>query len=797
MAEPKADRPAEVETLGLEPLGAPTVEERPAGAGWGVRLAVVSRDRYAVEGEHARGGMGRILRARDRRLGRVVALKELRPDAAEGGPRFVREALVTARLQHPSIVPIYEAGLWPEGSPFYAMKLVEGRSLEALLRECPSLGARLALLPHLIAVAEAIAYAHREGVVHRDLKPANVLVGPFGETVVVDWGLAKDLRGPGSEEKADGRATAGSPGSTVVGSVMGTPRYMAPEQARGEPVDERADVWALGAILYYLLAGNPPWSGKSAAEAIAAAVAEPPPPVEAKEPDAPRDLLAIVRKAMAPVPADRYPSAQELAIDLRRFQTGQLVSVQHYSTLELLRRWVSRHRAVVAVASVLTLALAVSIVAGFVSTKRQARLAELQRDVARREAAKAERINDFVLGMLGSADPRVEGRAVTVAAVLDAAARRAETELAAEPEIQASVRRTLGTTYEGLGLYEPAERLLKSALETRRRVLGSDHEEVAGSLRDLATLESTKGDLAAAETLCREALAIFDRRGLSGSQEAVETWGELASVLEGLGRTDEAERLHRETLAKKRALVPPDELSIATSLNNLGVLLGQKGRWAEAAPLHREAVEIVRRHHGGDHPDVANALGSLASALAETGDVAGASAAFRETLALRTRLLGERHPDVAWTLYNYAFFLRDKGKPEESARLIRRVLALRGDTLPEGHPLVPGALQVLGLCLLDLGRPQEALAPLRESLALRRLALPSGHWLVASSESVLGDCLTRLGRYREADRLLRSAYRTLLASRGEEHARTKEACRRLEALDAARGGPAKAPRCLS
>jgi len=137
MAEPKADGPAEVETLGLEPLGAPTVEERPAGAGVGVRLGVVSRDHYAVEGEYARGGMGCILRAFDRRLGRVVALKELRKDAAMGGPRFVREALVTARLQHPSIVPIYEAGLWPEGSPFYAMKLVEGRSLEALLRECP------------------------------------------------------------------------------------------------------------------------------------------------------------------------------------------------------------------------------------------------------------------------------------------------------------------------------------------------------------------------------------------------------------------------------------------------------------------------------------------------------------------------------------------------------------------------------------------------------------------------------------------------------------------------------------
>ncbi|HEX9185743.1 MAG TPA: serine/threonine-protein kinase, partial [Vicinamibacteria bacterium] len=292
MAAPRSDRPAEAETLGLEPQSAPTVEKRPAVPGGAVRLPVVSREHYAVAGEHARGGMGRILRALDRRLGRVVAVKELREDAADGGPRFVREALVTARLQHPSIVPIYEAGLWPEGAPFYAMKLVEGRSLEALLRECPSLGARLALLPHLIAVAEAIAYAHREGVVHRDLKPANVLVGPFGETVVVDWGLAKDLRVAGADEAGDGGAAVVSSGATVVGSVMGTPQYMAPEQARGEPVDERADVWALGAILYYLLAGSPPWTGRSAAETIAAAGAEPPPPIETREPSAPRDLVA-------------------------------------------------------------------------------------------------------------------------------------------------------------------------------------------------------------------------------------------------------------------------------------------------------------------------------------------------------------------------------------------------------------------------------------------------------------------------------------------------------------------------
>ena len=259
----------------------PTVAAEPDGAhdADASRLPVVGREHYAVEGEFARGGMGRILSARDRRLGRTVALKELQAVASPDARRFVREALVTARLQHPAIVPIYEAGRWPDGVPFYAMKLVTGRSLDALIRAAEGgLAGRLALLPHLLAVAEAVAYAHGQHIVHRDLKPANVLVGAFGETVVVDWGLAKDLGAPATADD-DPAAVVGSGGGgddTVVGTVLGTPVYMAPEQARGQAVDERADVYALGAMLYYLLAGAPPRSGTTVREVLAAAASERP-----------------------------------------------------------------------------------------------------------------------------------------------------------------------------------------------------------------------------------------------------------------------------------------------------------------------------------------------------------------------------------------------------------------------------------------------------------------------------------------------------------------------------------------
>jgi serine/threonine protein kinase len=318
--------------------------------------------KYDVAGEHARGGIGRVLRAWDRRLNRLVAIKELLTARGDHAGRFVREVEITARLQHPSIVPVYEAGQWPDGKPFFTMKFVSGRSFKQLIDEAGTLDRRLALLPNLIAVADAIAYAHSQRVLHRDLKPSNVLVGDFGETVVVDWGLAKTLAETRASA-ADGEAPYRVPadGHTVAGAVMGTPSYMPPEQARGATVDARADVYALGAMLYHILAGAPPFSGESSAAILDKVIAGPPIPVEQREPGVPPDLAAIVRQAMARDPNDRYASAVALAEDLRRFQTGQLVGAHHYSRTLLMRRWVRQRRSSVAVAVVLLAVLAASL----------------------------------------------------------------------------------------------------------------------------------------------------------------------------------------------------------------------------------------------------------------------------------------------------------------------------------------------------------------------------------------------------------------------------------------------------
>src|SRR6185503_12860656 len=238
--------------------------------------------------------------------------------------RFVREALITARLEHPGIVPVHEAGRWPNGSPYYVMKLVEGRTLKELLAATESIAQRLALLSHVIAIADAVGYAHSEGVIHRDLKPSNVIVGEFGETIVIDWGLARDTKGEIPEPPAEVAVPArGSGVSTISGKVVGTPAYMAPEQARGELVDERADVYAIGAVLYEMLAGKAPHADATPQAVLDRVLAGPPAPLADVAPDAPLELADIVRKAMAREPGERYANGSALAEDLRRFQTGK------------------------------------------------------------------------------------------------------------------------------------------------------------------------------------------------------------------------------------------------------------------------------------------------------------------------------------------------------------------------------------------------------------------------------------------------------------------------------------------
>jgi eukaryotic-like serine/threonine-protein kinase len=324
----------------------PPVNELPTSRATHVRDPA----RYQVLGEHGRGGLGRVSRAHDGELGRDVAIKELISRTPTNEIRFLREALITARLEHPGIVPVHEAGRWPDGTPFYAMKLVSGRSLRALIAESNTVEKRIRLLHHVIAVADAIAYAHGRGVIHRDLKPANVIVGDFGETIVIDWGLAKDLTStdePPAVDTSSRSYPTPDNGLTAAGTVLGTPAYMAPEQERGEQVDRRADVFAIGAMLWELCALQkvPPTDARRRHRLLRRSGID-------------KDLATILDKALDPDPKHRYLDAGALAADLKAFESGARIAARSYSLPAMLAHWMRRHRTL-AVSTTLMLMLAI------------------------------------------------------------------------------------------------------------------------------------------------------------------------------------------------------------------------------------------------------------------------------------------------------------------------------------------------------------------------------------------------------------------------------------------------------
>ncbi len=369
---------------------APTVDEKRRGArvvdsrarGSDPQDAAPSQDgqRYTIGEEIARGGMGRVVEATDTVLGRAVALKEALASDAEALRRFKRETRITARLEHPSIVPVHDAGTSPDGSPFYVMRKVSGRPLEKLVVEADTLAKRLTLLPHIVAAAQAMAHAHRRGVVHRDLKPSNILVGDLGETIVIDWGLAKVMDETDEDDPhAPPPIDPGTSLRTRVGVVYGTPGFMPAEQLRSEPVDERSDVYALGATLYFVLARVAPHASPSQDEMMLAAAAGPPTPISELVPGVPPELATIVDKALAFDPHKRYPDAAALAEDLQRFLAGQLVASHRYSRRERFGRFLRKHRVPVTIAAIALFAITIGAVFAIARIVRERDRAEAAR----------------------------------------------------------------------------------------------------------------------------------------------------------------------------------------------------------------------------------------------------------------------------------------------------------------------------------------------------------------------------------------------------------------------------------
>jgi tetratricopeptide (TPR) repeat protein/tRNA A-37 threonylcarbamoyl transferase component Bud32 len=627
------------------------------------KLVAVDPEHYILTEEIARGGMGRILRARDRRLGRQIAIKENLVNTGDHARRFEREARITARLQHPSIVHIHEAGVWPTGEPFFAMELVAGRSFDDVISRATTLDHRLALIPNVLAVADAIAYAHHQGIIHRDLKPKNVLVGDFGETVVIDWGLAKDMSGRGHESD-DPFRTPALEGATEVGKVVGTPAYMPPEQARGHAIDQRTDVYALGAVLFHLLAGRPPITGRNTDEVLARIIAGPLPSLAEAQPDVPADLLAIVAKAMAFAPGDRYPSARELADDLRQFQTGQLVGAHRYSLGQLARRWLRRHRTAVAVAAAAAVVLVAISAVAIQRVVHAETVAQAERRTAEHDRADAEELMGFMLG-----DLRDKLRPLGKLDLLGMVASKATAYYDRRPIATDRDRRERAVALVNLGDVRLAQGQTAAALASYRTALAIS--EVLAAMapndealqRDLEVKHNrigevlvAQGDSAGALAECRADIAISARlavkdptnakwqRDLSISHE------KLGDVLDAQGKFAEALVEFRQSLAITQTLAvqapsPDVERDLGVGHERLGEVLARHDDLAAALTEHRAALAIREQLVANDPNnailvrDLAASHDAIGALLVDQDDAANALPQFRAALALDERLV--------------------------------------------------------------------------------------------------------------------------------------------------------------
>ena len=355
--------------LALSSDGLPS--SHPKASLW-ARLAGRSLDpaRFEVRGLLGRGGMGEVREVRDVDLERTLAMKvlpgeRLGADGSRQRHRFLEEAQVTGQLDHPGIVPIHELGVDPDGCPFFTMRRVQGKDLSEILSD-PSAEADWSTpraLQVLQRVAETVAFAHSKGIVHRDLKPANIMLGPYGEVYVMDWGLAKqvgvDQPGGGPASQVPGEVDS----PTLAGDILGTPSYMSPEQAGlldGE-LGPLSDVYSLGAMLYELLTGHAPYQDtpRNSRQVLAGLAMGPPLPLEELAPGVAAELAAICNKAMAREPKDRYPGAVELAADIRALLEGRVVTAHRTGALVELQKWVLRNRWISAISFALMLALVV------------------------------------------------------------------------------------------------------------------------------------------------------------------------------------------------------------------------------------------------------------------------------------------------------------------------------------------------------------------------------------------------------------------------------------------------------
>lgn len=764
---------------------------------------------YTLVTAIGQGGMGSVWLARrsDGRYEGQAAVKLLNASLVgrAGEERFRREGSILARLTHPHIARLVDAGVSAVGQPYLVLEHVEGEQID---HYCDGRGLNVEERVRLfLDVLAAIAHAHANLIVHRDIKPSNVLVGKDGQVKLLDFGIAKLLE----EEAGAGEATA----LTREGGRALTLEYAAPEQVMGGAVTTATDGFALGTLLYALLSGRHPAEGalKSPVDLVKAIVETEPRRLSdvvaggrmgkaetlsanaALRGTTPEglaralkgDLDVIVGRALKKRPEERYASVTAFSEDLKRYLHDEPISARRDTLAYRSKKFVRRHpRGVAATAAV------VLLLAGLVGFYT-ARLAA-ERDREKLEAQKAAKVSELMTGLLTGADPYEtrQGREPTVRGILDAGAERLEKELAGQPALQAEMLTLIGRTYQRLGLYDKARPLLERGLAIGSRVLGEENERVAQSLNDLGVLLRVKGDYAAAAPLLERALAT--RRKVLGAKhkDVAVTLVEVGRLYSDQGNDQRAEPLFRESLAIRSKILGEEDHETAVSQSELATLLWHRGDLAGAEALFRRALATFRKTRPPDHPDVASALNNLALVVADEHEYGEAETLLRESLAIGRKSLGERSPGNVGKLNNLANALREQEKHEEAASLLQEALQIAVPAFGEEHPLVAACKISLARVHLARKEASDAEPLLRQALQIRRHAYPAGDWRTAVVESLLGETLTALGRYGEAEPLLADANAALKDVPGQQGREARSTRDRLVALYEAWGRPDKA-----
>ncbi|MHC5114473.1 MAG: serine/threonine-protein kinase [Planctomycetota bacterium] len=628
---------------------------------------------YEILGEVQRGSQGIVHRARQRATNRIVALKLLLAGTfatSQQRRRFEREIELLAGLEHPNIVTIYDSGTTAGGDLYLAMQYLEGMPLaewttrrheEDRARAGPGLRSLLQLF---CGICDGASWAHQHGVIHRDLKPANVIVDPLGRPHILDFGLAR----PVGDEAA--RADV-----TVEGSFLGTLAYAAPEQTRAEArVDVRADVYALGVILYELLTGRYPYPMEGDLADILRSItdtAPTPPSAWRRRGDgatAPYriggELDTIVLTALAKDPERRYQSASALRDDVRRYLDGAPIEAKRDRGWYVFRKTITRHRVPFAIAAAFAALLVVFTGVVLVKNHR-----------INIENEKLREINVFLEDTLGSVHPARPGEDVVVRELLDEAVQWIDMALADQPEVAATIRMTVGNSYRGLGRLADAEEQLERSLETRLELFGDRHVDVARSLNALALLCRDQGEYGDAETLFRRAIEL--RRDLIGDRS----------------------------------------IDVAYSLASFAGMRLKQGMYDEARAMLEESLDIRRDLYGPVHQDVAMCLYTLARIADAEGDAEEAERLHRQALGMRRNVLSEQHPDLARSLETLGTLLARAGNRKEAAALLAECVEVRRQFLTEGHWEIARTQGVLGGVLLESGQHERAKAMLVEAEA--------------------------------------------------------------------------------